>query len=160
MMSEPASIAVVGPSYWTFMATVMATRLERFIQSREVTPSDIPEGVYLGAMEFFDLVLGAAGEAASYPPASVNAFLIATDVLRGSLRPFPKTSQDLKEKFVKYAKFVQGLNQAHSVTDDDEFETATSLRDFFLSLAQDGEAEQYMQTIQANHTSPGFPFVR
>lgn len=160
-MSQAASIASVGPSYWTFMATVMATRLEGFINSREVVSHEIPEGVYNGVKEFFALVMGATGDnRPKSPPASVNAYVIATDALRGSLRPFPETNQDLLAKLHKYSKFINGLELTHSIADSDELDTATSLRDFFRSLAQDGEAESYMQTIQANHTSPGFPFIR
>jgi hypothetical protein len=160
-MSQTASIAAVGPSYWAFTATVMATRLDSFIKSREVVSDEIPEGVYNGVKEFFALVMGATGDnRPKSPPASVNAYVIATDALKGSLRPFPETSQDLLARLNKYSKFINGLDQTHSIADADELETATSLRDFFRSLAQDGEAEAYMQTIQANHTSPGFPFIR
>jgi hypothetical protein len=160
-MSETASIAAVGPGHWTFMATLMATRLESFIQRKEVISDEIPEGVYSGVKEFFDLVLAAAGDKRpTSPPASVNAYVIATDALRGSLKPFPETSQDLLAKLDEYAAFVNDLNHTHSIADAKQLEIATSLRDFFRSLAQDGEAELYMQTIQANHTSPGFPFIR
>ena len=159
-MSETASIAAVGPSYWTFMATVMATRLESFIERREVISDEIPEGVYNGVKEFFGLVMGVAGDKRPKSlPASVNAYVIATDALRGSLKPFPE-SQDLLAKLDKYFSFINGLDLSHSIADSDELETAISLRDFFRSLAQDGEAELYMQKIQDNHTSPGFPFIR
>jgi hypothetical protein len=141
-MSETVPIAAVGPSYWIFMATVMATRLESFIKSREVISDEIPEGVYNGVKEFFDLVMGAAGDnRPKSPPASVNAYGIATVVLRGSLRPCPERSQDFLAKLDKYSKFIKGLDKTHSIADADELETATSLRDFFLGLAQDGEAE-------------------
>jgi hypothetical protein len=160
-MAQTASIAAVGPSHWTFMATVMATSLDRFIENREVVSEAIPEGVYSGVKEFFVLVLDATGEnRPKARPANVNAFVIASDALRGSVIPLPETNQDLLARLKRYSSFVNSLERTHAIDDPTELETAKSLRDFFRSLAQEGEAESYMQTIQANHTSPGFPFIR
>ena len=156
-MSGTIAGDIVGPSYWAFMATVMAECLDKFINDEEVTPSDIPEGIYDGAKEFFDLVLEAAGDKfPENPPASINAYVIATDALRGSLKPFPTTSQDLKIKLERYAKFVRRLAKPRPLTNHEAVETATSLREFFLSLAQDGEAEMYERSIQAEPLSTGY----
>ena len=159
-MSDSTSVTAVGPSYWTFMATVMSARLDRFISSREVTPSDIPEGVYQGAKEFFELVRGDTdGSRPKYLPAHINAYVIATDALRASLGPSPQSNQDLLAKLDRYAEFVDGLAEPHPLTEESEVKTAESLRDFFRSLAQDGEAELYMSTIQANHLPAGYTLV-
>lgn len=132
-MSETTSIAAVGPSYWIFMATVMAARLESFIERQQVISEEIPEGVYKGVTYFFELVMGAAGEKRpKSPPPSINAYLVATDALRGSLRPFPETNRDLLARLDRYSTFIKGLGHSHPITDADELETAASLRDFFV----------------------------
>lgn len=158
-MSDTISVDVVGPSHWAFMATVMAECLEKFIDTREVVPSDIPQGVYDDALDFFDLVMGAArGTLAEDPPASINAYVIATDALTGSLKPVPETSEALVSNLGRYAGFMGSLTEAHALSPD-EVETAGSLRDFFRSLAKAGEAEVYVRTIQAEHLTTGYSLI-
>ncbi|HEX8846977.1 MAG TPA: hypothetical protein VF791_20205 [Pyrinomonadaceae bacterium] len=158
-MSDTISVDIVGPSYWAFMATVMAECLEKYVNEQKVTPSDIPEGVFEGAEEFFSLALDAAGNARpGSPPASISAYVFATDALRGSLHSFPTTDQELQAKLEKYAAFLKSLTKPHSLTEESDVETATTLRDFFFRLAQDGEIEVYERSVKAEPLPTGYRF--
>ncbi len=156
-MSDTIFIEAVGPRYWTFMATVMASRLDKFINSREITPGDIPKGVYDDAREYFELVMGAVSSTLPEdPPASINAYVTAMDALKGSLRPFPETDEALVANLSNYAEFLRGLTGPHRIADERELQTVTSLRDFFRSLAEDGENETYLRAVRHDHRPNGY----
>ena len=142
-MSQTVSIGVVGPSYWSYMSAVMAERLEKEIRTKLVEPEDVPKSVYKSALRFFRLVLQAAGDTIpENPPASLNAYVIATKAVKESSKPLPKTDQELETCLRGYLDFVERLQKPRKLTKE-ELETAKALQKFFLQLKQQGEAEAY-----------------
>ena len=145
-MSETTSINRVGPSRWSFMANVMSECLTRIVEARRIEEElgGIPRGVYRAAQEFFHLALQAVGDALpDDPPASVNAYLVATDSARRSSTAVPQTNPALEDLLKKYASFLgDRLKQAGDLSES-EVEIGTSLQGFFVRLAQDGDAEAY-----------------
>jgi len=146
-MSETMSIGVTGPSHWSFMASVMAERLEKIGSRKRVEREDVPKGIYSDVRELFRLVLQAADDSLpDNPPASMNAYVIALDAMTGAFQPFPKTRGELKDHLEEYSRFIEGLGQPHTLTPL-EAQTAESLRKFFLKLHQDGESEAYERRV-------------
>jgi hypothetical protein len=159
-MSDTISVDVVGPSYWSYMATVMAECLDTFVEDEKIRPDEIPAAVYDGAKEFFALVLEAAGDVfPENPPASINAYVIASEALRGASKPFPATSQDLRSELERYSRFVDDLAEARRLTKVEDKETATALKRFFLHLAEDGEAEVYERSVRFEPMPAGYRFI-
>lgn len=159
-MSDTISVDVVGPSYWAYMATVMAECLKKFVEDEEVRPDDIPPAVYDGAKEFFDLVLEAAGDVfPENPPASTNAYVIASEALRGASKPFPATTQDLRAELERYSQFVDDLAEPRDLTGVADKEMAEALKRFFLHLAEDGEAEVYEHSVRFEPMPAGYRLI-
>ena len=157
-MSQTISVGVVGPSYWLYLATVMAERLEKVATKKRINAGDFPEGASNDALEFFRLALQAAGDnLPQNPPASVNACKIAADAVRGSVQPAPKTRRELKEHLCLFSSFVDDLQKPHKLNAG-EVKTAKALSRFFLRLQQDGEAEAYEQVVYLEEPSAGFRF--
>lgn len=146
-MSDTLSIDVVGPSYWAYVATVMAECLEKVCHTKRIAPHLIPKGVYRDAKDFFRLVLESAGDSIpENPPASLNAYVIATDAIMSSAHSLPNTREGLGDRLEEYAELVDRLNTPGPLTAD-EVETARALQSFFAKLAQAGEAEVYESTL-------------
>ena len=155
-MSQTISAGVVGPSYWLYLAAVMAGRLEKVAKKKRLSIGDIPKGAANDAREFFRLALEAAGDdLPQNPPASINACKIAADAVRGSVRPAPRNRQELEERLALFSSFVEDLQRPHELSAD-ETETAKALSKFFLLLQQDGEAEAYEQVIHLEEPHIGF----
>lgn len=145
-MPEILSFDGVGPSYWSYMANVMAECLSKILETKRIEGElgGVPKGVYRAAQDFFRLVLEAAGDALpDDPPASINAYMIATESMRRSLRAVPQTSPELESYLKQYSSFIDERLQHKGNLTDEELLTATSLQKFFLRLAQDGDAETY-----------------
>jgi len=159
-MSDTISVDVVGPSYWAYMATVMAECLEKFVAEEEIRPDQIPPAIFDGAKEFFALVLEAAGDTfPENPPASINAYVIASEALRGASRPFPATSQDLRSELEEYSQFVDRLAEPQALTRVEDKEKAETLKKFFLHLAADGESEVYERSVRFEPMPAGYRVV-
>jgi hypothetical protein len=159
-MSDTISVDVVGPSYWAYMATVMAECLNTFVQQEKVRPDEIPAAVYDGAKEFFALVLEAAGDVfPENPPASTNAYVIASEALRGASKPFPATSQALRAELERYSQFIDDLSEPRELTEAADIETAEALKRFFMHLAEDGEAEVYEHTVGFEPMPAGYRLI-
>jgi hypothetical protein len=151
-MSDTLSIDVVGPSYWTYMATVMADCLESIAATKRVQP--IPLGVYKDAQSFFKLVMQSAGtELPENPPASLNAYVIAAYAVKDSLDNEPKSLDSLGEVLEDYSNLLSRLDRAGELNER-ELETAKDLQQFFRELAQAGEAEVYERTV--DYVEPAF----
>lgn len=156
-MSDTIAVDVVGPSYWSYMATVMAECLGDFLKEAKVEPAEIPPAVYEGAQEFFALVLQAAGDVfPENPPASINAYVIASDALRGVSKPYPATTQDLRVHLQEYSNFINALSKPHLLTEPEQIRLAGSLKEFFSRLAQDGETEVYERAVQFEPIPAGY----
>lgn len=146
-MSEIISVGVVGRSYWSYMAIVIAKCLERIIDVKRIEYRDIPQGVYKDARQFFGLVLQAAGDTvAENPPASLNAYVIAMDTATSVAQPILATRLKFREFLERLSSFLDQLEEPHQLTRE-ELETADILRKFFLQLHHDGEKEAYETTV-------------
>lgn len=146
-MSQTISVNVFEPGYWSYMAAVMAEQLRETIESRQVDPSRIPKGVYGDAQRFFQLVLGAVGDSApDNPPASINAYLVAADVVRESSRSTRIGRRELGSRLQQYSLFVDGLTQCHHLSEE-ELGTAATVKEFFEQLHRDAEAREYERVV-------------
>lgn len=156
-MSETISVGVVGPSHWSYMAAVMAQRLGVVVERRRLEAGDIPKGVYLDAKKFFHLVLEEVdGEPPENPPASINAYVIAADAVRGA-QSVP-AAQDVKQSLREYSGLLSGLQTPRDLTVD-ELNTAGALRRFFLQLRKAGQIEAYERRIRFEEPSPRMRYL-
>lgn len=147
-MSDTISVDVVGPSYWAYMATVMAECLEDISRSKEIRPEKVPQGVYRDAKKFFELVMQSVNkDLPENPPASLNAYVIAAYAVKDSSEdPPPTTLRELANRLEGYSKMLARLDEAGTL-DDKDVRTARDLQLFFRELAQAGEAEIYERTV-------------
>jgi hypothetical protein len=146
-MSQTISIDVVGPSHWTYMATIMAQRLGKVVQAGCLRSSDIPLGVSYDARQFFDLALQAARDSLPRnPPASVNAYAIAADLVQASSSSLLNTRDDIGNRLEQYDAFLSALQQPRTLAED-ELQTARELQRFFDRLREEGEAEAYEKAV-------------
>ena len=142
-MSQTISVGVVGPSHWAYMAAVMAECLEKIAQTNRIEPNQAPLGVYYDAVEFSRLALQATGKLLpDNPPASINAYMIAADLMRKSSVDLSGSREDVDNRLEKYAAFVVSLNAPRELEPSDR-ELVDSLRIFFLRLKEEGESEAY-----------------
>ena len=157
-MSDTLSIDVVGPSYWAYMATVMADCLEQISISKQVRLNNIPSGVYRDAKSFFRLVMESVGkDVPENPPASLNAYVIAAYAVKESAEEEPETLDSLGEVLEDYSKLLDRLDKPGEL-DEHEVNTAKDLQQFFRELAQAGEAEIYERTV--DYIEPAFSSSR
>jgi hypothetical protein len=139
------------------MAAVMAQRLEVVIERRRLAARDIPEGVYLDAMKFFDLVLQeVGGKPQENPPASINAYVIAAHAVREA--ESMAAAQDVKQSLKEYSGLLSGLQTPRDLTAD-ELNTARALRKFFLQLRKAGQVEAYERRIRFEEPSPRMRYL-
>lgn len=155
-MSISTSMDTVDASYWTYVAAVMVERLDKIISTRRVRLKDIPKSVLRDAEEFFRLVLEASGDSTpDNPPASINAYLIATDVAREASPAIPDGTK-IEGALEKYAKLLEKLKVPH-VLDEKELSLAQDLRRFFVQLHQSGEDAEYERRFE--NGSPVFRLI-
>jgi hypothetical protein len=146
-MSDTLSIDVVGPSYWAYMATVMADCLEDISRSKEIRPEKVPQGVYRDAKKFFELVMQSVSkDLPENPPASLNAYVIAAYAVKDSSQDELTTLKDLGDRLDGYSKLLHRLNKADNL-DEQDVQTAKDLKQFFRELAQAGEAQIYERAV-------------
>jgi hypothetical protein len=140
-MSQTVSVGVVGPSYWAYMASVMAERLQQVANARQTVAGQIPAGVYRDAREFYRLVLEAAGDGTPVnPPASINAYALAADAVRAGRAD--ATRADVEQTLARQKALLDDLQRTRGLSEE-ELETLSSLHSFFLWLKQEGESEAY-----------------
>jgi hypothetical protein len=146
-MSDTLSIDVVGPSYWAYMATVMADCLEEISRSKEIRPEKVPRGVYQDAKKFFQLVMESVGkDLPTNPPASLNAYVIAAYAVKDSSQEELKTLDALGDRLRAYNELLDSLDEVREL-DGQEVQTAKNLQLFFRELAEAGEAQIYERTV-------------
>jgi hypothetical protein len=146
-MSQTMSIGVTGPSHWSFMAGVMADRLQKIATLGRVEAGVIPGGIYNDARQLLRLVLQAADDGIpDNPPASINAYVIALDAMKGVSQSLPKTRRELKERLDEYLAFVCSLREQRTLAGK-EVDIAKSLAQFFQKLHEDGESEAYERRV-------------
>ena len=141
-MSRIVPRGVVGPRYWMYMATVMASYLGAALDAKRI--ADIPKGVYREALRFFGLVLRSTDEA-KLPenfPASIHAAAIAAEALVESSSSVPPNSiEELDSRFEKFEDFLKGIDEQRNLSEDD-LKTASELKKFFQRLVYAGEMEK------------------
>ena len=144
-MSQTVSVGVVGPSHWAYMASVMAERLQRMRDAKQTVAAQIPPGVYHDALEFYGLVLEAAGDdTPGNPPASIHAYALAADAVRA-------VSADASRAVVgqtlgRQKALLDNLQQPR-VLSDEELKTLSSLHSFFVWLKREGESDAYERGV-------------
>ena len=144
-MSKTVSVGVVGPSHWAYMASVMATKLQKMVDAKRTLADQIPVGVYRDAREFYRLVLEAAGDdTPANPPASINAYVLAADAVRAARADASRA--DVEQTLGSQYTLLNNL-QRSSVLSEDELKTLSSLRAFFLWLKEEGESEAYERGV-------------
>ena len=145
-MSQTISVGVVGPSHWAYMASVMAEKLEQIKNARRTDAARFPKGVYHDALEFYKLVLEAAGDGSpKNPPASINAYAIAADAVRAVCTNVDSRS-DVAKTLHTHQSLLESLQQAR-ILEQQEVETLSSLQSFFVWLKHEGEADAYERGV-------------
>lgn len=140
-MSHTPSVGVVGPSHWTYVASVMADGLREIVSSRAVRET-LPEGILGAAEEFFSLALeSAAGRVTKNPPASMANFLIASEALSTPQTQLDRPSAKARQ-LRTYRSFIGRLRRRGRLTPS-EIEQAGELQKFFARLREAGESEAY-----------------
>lgn len=157
LMSQTISVGVVGPSHWAYMATVMAECLEEITKTNRIPTNLVPAGVYQDALAFSQLAVQAAGASVpDNPPASFNAYVIASEVLRRSSQELPQTREDINYRLERYETFLRTLDAPRELTDAEK-ELVASLIRFFARLKEEGEAEAYTKAMYLESVPTGFP---
>jgi hypothetical protein len=155
-MSQTLSVDVVGPSHWTFMATVMVDSLEQILQAGRVGTTPVPPGVYKDVLAFWQLALQATSGVVPDNLPALNAYVVASEALRGSSHASP-TREDIDEHLVRYEAFLRGLETPKTL-DPEGLKIVNDLKSFFVRLKEEGESEAYTQTMQIETLPIGFPF--
>jgi hypothetical protein len=144
-MSWAPSIGVVGASYWSYMASVLANTLGLAIKERKVNPSLLPEGVYRDAKEFFNRAVGESG-GEQRTPARMNAYVVAVDAVWDSAHSV-RTSEEVQNLLRDYSSLLTRFREAGPLSEA-ELKTAEQLRQFFISLSQAGDADAYVDHVR------------
>jgi hypothetical protein len=139
------------------MAAAVAEGLDRAIKTRRANSAGIPVGVAQSAMKFIHLALDAAeSKIPKRPAASISSYLIATDAVRAS-RPAQKVDPaSLAGRLKKYDKLIVLLTAKQARLGREEVSTAKEMRDFFISLKREGEAEAYQTVVESGLPRVGF----
>lgn len=157
-MSQTISVDVVGPSHWTYMATVMAECLEHIAKAGQVGLNAVPAGVHQDALRFSNLALQATGTSVpDNPPASLNAYVIASDALLRSSQELSQTRDCIDFQLKRFEAFLEALQTPRDLDDDDK-QLVDSLRTFFVRLKEEGESEAYTRTMYLEPVPTGYPF--
>lgn len=145
-MSMTIPVGVVGPSYWGYMAREMSNHLESVVHSKSIQ-GNVPRGVYYSALEFFKLVVPVVShQVPENPPASMNAYMIAADVVRNSPGDRGIKRNDLGDRLRGYLDLVKRLDSPGTLNDE-EVKRAQGLKCFFSKLAQKGETSAYEEAM-------------
>jgi hypothetical protein len=155
-MSQTLSVDVVGPSHWTYMATVMAECLDQIAQAGSINAKPVPPGVYRDALAFWELALQATSGAVPNNLPALNAYVVASEALRRSFQILP-SRDDIDKQLVKYETVLKALGTPRTL-DVEETKVVTGLKTFFERLKEEGESEAYTQTMQLETGPIGFPF--
>jgi hypothetical protein len=155
-MSMTITVGVFGPEYWSYMAQVMACQLDKAIKAKRIEPDSFPRGVYYEAKKFFSLVHGALeyGKNIPSPPASINAYAIASEAVKEVSPASHLSLEQLNEELKDYADFVDSLTESRALDSESE-KIAEMLRDFFYQLAEEGDNEVYRTRADFEEDSIG-----
>ena len=152
-MSSTVSFGSYGPSYWSYMANIMADRLLKVAEDGKVDPAKIPRAVYRDALKFFALALDAADdEIPDDPPASYDAYRSAMEAV-SVIGSDPELSRrSVNTRLRKLAEFNESLVRSRALSKK-ESRTADELGDFFLELAREADEDVYEESYGVRHWS-------
>lgn len=152
-MSSTVSVGAFGSSYWSYMANIMADRLQKVAEDGKVDPEQIPRAVYRDALKFFALALDAAGdEIPDDPPASYDAYRSAMEAV-SVIGADPELSRRaVNSRLKKLAEFNESLVRSRPLSKK-ESRTADELGDFFLELAREADEDVYEESLGVRHWS-------
>ncbi|MCX6731587.1 MAG: hypothetical protein NTX55_01190 [Candidatus Parcubacteria bacterium] len=122
-MSRTPAVGVVEPSYWRCMAETMAECLEKGL--------DIPEGVYLDALRFFQSTMRIVRDSLETTPADITNYIYARRALIGS---FPKKDPVVRSELTRFSEFLVNMYGSRAISEE-EIKTAAELANFFRALA-------------------------
>lgn len=140
-------IGVVGPSQWSYIASRLAAILDVIITTRRIKKETVPDAVYLDAKEFFSLIQAAHTGNPVNPPASFNAYDLATEAICSVYDPPPQTSREVERKVEQYITFFGKLQQPRRLLKEDVV-IARSMKKFLEQIWRDGEAEAYQNGVR------------
>jgi hypothetical protein len=139
------------------MAALLAERLARVIAANEIRTNDIPLAARSDAEKFFMLARAGAGKSLSEnASASISAFVIASDVLRMTERSPLESREEVLWHLDEFDRFLQQVEEPRTLTGE-ELRVAEKLRNFFVRLQEEGEAELYAESIHGEEQPYGFP---
>jgi hypothetical protein len=156
-MSQTVPVDVVSRSYWAYVASAMADGLGGMLERGE-KPSVVPRRVYSDAKEFFRLALEAAGDTVPQnPSASIANYIIAADAVR-AVQHNQTDRTALRKCLEGYQQLVERL-ECSDAFKPEEAAVANELKDFFLELEQEAEAETYDRIVQFESPKSGLRLV-
>ena len=127
------------------MASVMAAKLQQMVDAKRTLAGQIPVGVYRDALEFYALVLEAAGDVTPVnPPASINAYALAADAVRAVSADASRA--DVAQTLGRQKALLDNLKQPRALSEE-ELKTLSSLHAFFMWLKQEGECDAYERGV-------------
>ncbi len=140
------TIGVVGPSYWSYVAAVMAEVLRVAVQKNSLKKTDIPTGVLADALRFSKLVLEKFElPASSNPPATLNAYIMAmkvTERVTGRYRGAP---------LLAGCRLIVDLERVDGLSGSEILPTIDFMARFFLELHKMGEEERYEKAMAGEY---------
>ncbi len=137
-MSRTPLIGVVGAEYWSYMAGIMATCLDRIARGGTYI---LPLGVFYDARKFFNVVLRKETGDTMFdnPPARQCAHALAWEVLNSCDELRCATEELANCHFQKFAALLDKLGkETRESLNPDELKTAEELQIFFFALYQLG----------------------
>jgi hypothetical protein len=147
-MSQTVPAEVVTRSYWAYVAAAMVNGLTRILD-QNASPEAIPKRVYADVQEFFKLALEAAGDGLPQnPSASISNYIIAAGAARAVPQP-PEDRADLLARLEHYSSVVNKLEAGEPLTKT-ENEAAATLKEFFLQVQHEAEAEAYDRVVESD----------
>ncbi len=138
-MSRTPLIGVVGAEYWSYMAGIMATCLDRIARGGTYI---LPLGVFYDARKFFNVVLRKETGDTMFdnPPARQCAHALALEVLNSCDELRCQTEELANYYFQEFDALLEKLSRKRVKTllSPRELEIAKELQKFFTALHQLG----------------------
>jgi hypothetical protein len=128
------------------MAKELARIIGGIVVQKRVDVNSVPNSLYIDAKEFFELVSQYLEEGVPRnPPASANAYMIATRAIRIASQPQSRAA--IRQSLGDYLKFFNNIKKAGAL-DESQLEIAVSLQKFLDQLYRDGQAESYVERVK------------
>lgn len=140
------SAGVVGPSHWAYMAKEFEQSVGKMVILKRTEPNLISHSLYADAKEFFQLLSQSIrDDIPGNPPASANAYMIASRAIRTVSSP--GTRESPKKSIEDYLSFFERIQESREL-DNEQLKVATSLQRFLHQLYIDGQSERYESRVK------------